>query len=209
VDRTRTLLSERAYAREPNDGLAYFYFSFDDSDTHVFTHYLQTVLAQLCPKYQALPEVVDMYKNNKPWTPSQEELCAVLTSILKNQVSKSSTLEKRALETFTSITLIVDALDEIPPGDLQNEVLGFLDQLASIDLRNVRIIVVSRPETAIMDHLNVQNGWTCREILPDQIEADIQVFAEHEINNHRALRLQPTDVKRRLCERLSRDAQGM
>jgi hypothetical protein len=152
---------------------------------------------------------MDMYKNNEPWAPSQRELCAVLTSVLKNEVSKSSAAEKRALETFTSITLIMDALDEVPPGHLQNEVLEFLDQLALLDLTNVRIVVVSRPETAIMDHLNRKNGWTCREILPGQVETDIRLFAEHEINKHGTLKLQPLEVKSKICDGLSRAAQGM
>jgi hypothetical protein len=166
------MLSERAVSREPNDGIAYFYFSLDDKKTHLPTCLLLTILAQLCPAYQALPEVVEMFKRNNPWTASQDELSRVLCSIMQNHVLQTAETERKAAEIFTSFTLFLDGLDEIPVG-AQTEVLRLLNALACLESVNTRVVVTSRPYFIFPQHLNPVNNWRCHEIPSEQVERDI------------------------------------
>lgn len=202
------MLLDRAVSREPKDGIAYFYFSFDDKNTYLPTCFLHTILAQMCPAYQALPEVVEMFERNNPWAASQEELSQVLGSIIQNHVLRTAETERKAVETFTSLTLFLDGLDEIPVG-AQTEVLRLLKALASLESANTRIVVTSRPEFICQQYLNTANNWRCHEIPSEQVERDIWVFAEHEINCHGGLKLQSEEVKKNICRKLSKGAQGM
>ena len=89
------------------------------------------------------------------------------------------------------------------------EVLCMLNSLASLNVVNVRIVVISRPEVLCQQYLNAANNWCCHEIPPEQVERDIWVFTEHEIDGHRALKQQSDETKQNICRKLSQRANGM
>jgi len=138
----------------------------------------------------------------------QEELSQVLGSIMQNHVFQTAETERKAVEIFTSLTLFLDGLDEIPVG-AQTEVLCILNAVASLESVNTRIVVTSRPEFNCQQYLNTGNNWRCHEIPSEQVEKDTWLFAEHEINCHRGLKLQSEVVKKKICRKLSKGAQGM
>jgi hypothetical protein len=109
--------------------------------------------------------------------------------------------ERKATETFTSFTLFLDGLDEIPVG-ARTEVLCLLNALACLEPVNTRVVVTSRPDFIFQQHLNPVNNWRCHEIPSEEVERDIWVFAEHEINCHRGLKLQ-SEVKKNICRKVS------
>ena len=166
------------------------------------------MLAQLYPVYQVLPEIIDMYDKNYPWAASYEELSRILGSVLQNHVFQAIGPERKASNLYSSFTLFLDGLDEIPV-TAQVDILQTINSLVSLDLANVRVVVSSRPDYTCNQYLNPANNWRCHEIPAEQVERDIRVFAKHEIECHPGLKQLPEDTKENIYKRLSTGAQGM
>jgi hypothetical protein len=127
--------------------IAYFYFDFRDIKKQHWSDLVPSLLTQLSTQSTACSDVLSrLYSNhgNGAQQPNDDALKQCLVEML--------TLRDRH-----PIYLIMDALDECPDTSEvpspRNRILWLLEELAELQVPNLRICVTSRPEFDIRDLL--------------------------------------------------------
>jgi hypothetical protein len=109
-----------------------------------------------------------------------------------------------------TLTVVVDGLDEVPVADsLQDQFLTVLDELANFKTSNIRIIVVSRDQFTIKQHLQPESGWLAVSRTAQAVESDIDLFAQHSISSIKVLQKQSDELKASIRDRLGQGSIGM
>jgi ankyrin repeat domain-containing protein 50 len=123
----------------PRIGIAFFYFSFNDSSKQDISGLLRAVLLQLSNQSNdaqaSLTHLHSSYKNGEPPIP------ALLECV------------RQAIQKFHDVYFIVDALDESPRHGARERVLATLADFRSWSLRGLHILVTSRDEFDIRENL--------------------------------------------------------
>jgi ankyrin repeat domain-containing protein 50 len=123
----------------PRIGIAFFYFSFNDSSKQDVSGFLRAVLLQLANQSNetqvSLAHLHDSYKSGQPPIPA-------LLDCLRQAIPK-----------FQDVYLVVDALDESPRHEARERVLEALAVLRNWSLRGLHILATSRDEIDIRESL--------------------------------------------------------
>ncbi|KAJ4423002.1 hypothetical protein N0V82_002396 [Gnomoniopsis sp. IMI 355080] len=189
---------ETQFGMDLNTAIAYYYFDFQKIDTQTTEALLRSVVANLCRQRPSLPgDIVQWHKVNK--SPSMEDLERVL---------------KTAMEDFSNVFIIVDALDECPISE-RGEVLGVIQRLKDSGPANLHLLLTSRPETDIrfsMEPLckeSERNAWTVDlQLHRHEVDADIATIIDEAFERHPFAVW--SDGNRRKCrELLIQKAHGM
>jgi hypothetical protein len=158
---------------DPRIGIAFFYFTFNDDSKQDVSGMLRALILQLSNQlddgYTDITRLHDRYRDGVPPVP-------VLMESLRRLIQK-----------FQDVYVVVDALDESPRHERRERVLDALADFRNWSLRGLHILVTSRDEIDIREHLNP---------LPDEdvtmknagIDKDIEDFIAGYLHQSRALR---------------------
>ncbi|KAH6676219.1 heterokaryon incompatibility protein-domain-containing protein [Halenospora varia] len=186
---------------------AYFYCLYSKGAQHNVSTVLQTFIAQLCPQNDlpsALQELYDKHNSKfPPGIPSHGELKNTLLAII-GQLGDFTTPQKRERR---NVFLLIDALDELPSGASRDDIIGFLDEIASRRIPHLRILVTGRAESDIREKLS---SWGhALEIDKSKVIEDMRLFVTHEIENDSKLSGKPVSIKNDIIHRLVNEGNGM
>ncbi|KAF7868722.1 uncharacterized protein EAF02_009458 [Botrytis sinoallii] len=190
--------------------VAFYYCSFSDNSTFDVSNFQRSIIAQLCDKYGLLPELKELYEKCKPYPPSTVQLTALILSIISSLQGSSATFtNSEQTEACRSITLVIDGLDEVPPGKQRDDYLRVIEKLSSIQNPNFRIVIVSREEGDLKASFPKNYGWRWLIRGTAHVTLDIKQFVQARISNHRRLNSQSTEIKTLISRRLSQGSEGM
>jgi hypothetical protein len=119
--------------------LAYFFFSFRETEKQKASNLPRSILAQLLGQNDNIPTTIQtFYEEHEHGAPSES---GVLNSI-RDLITKSETY------------IIIDALDECPnTGDERTELCNILTKMHSWSRERLHILVTSRKETDLLESL--------------------------------------------------------
>ena len=178
IMKVESILSPENKKARP-DQLIYFYFSFDDALHQDLEALLKSIITQLCPKDDVLAELRELFQNRYPTKPSSKDLRSTLMSSLNRLYRIPENLWDYTTNTqrVPEIYLVFDGLDEIPYGNLRNDVLELLSEMSSLPIaEHIHILVTSRIEIDISNSLKVSHGWQHYKIQDSQVENDIALY---------------------------------
>jgi ankyrin repeat domain-containing protein 50 len=125
---------------DPRIGIGFFYFTFNDNSKQDVSGMLRALLLQLSNQLDDgqsdLTRLHDKYRDGIPPVP-------VLMESLRRLVQK-----------FQGVYIVVDALDESPRYDKRENVLNALTDFRNWSLNGLHILVTSRDEIDIREHLD-------------------------------------------------------
>jgi hypothetical protein len=126
-----------AYSSDPRTALAYFYFSFSDSQRQNVCGMLASLVKQLCARRPILPQPM---KHLYEYTERGER-------------PDAKTLEKilmSAMSGFSDVYVVIDALDECPVSQGERgRLLATIRRIATAAPDNLHLFCTSRKETDI------------------------------------------------------------
>ncbi|KAH8664515.1 hypothetical protein BX600DRAFT_464581 [Xylariales sp. PMI_506] len=184
------------------DNLAYFYCMRNPAQPEraQCSKILASLVRQLTmpsPDSPVLPAVVDRYEEAIAEFVNFDDLAATI---------ENSEVLLELLAEYPSVTIVIDALDEVDPDDRQElmDVLSFLMQNAP---NLVKIMISSRDNYDIALHLH---GSPNVYIDADDNAADIEKFINAQLTSARLLRGKlPDDLKQEITNTLLTKARGM
>lgn len=214
VDHASRLLSNPADNQGCKHIVTYFYCSFQESATQEAINFLKSVNAQIFVRHADFKQLKDLYERSGQTVPSQTELCAILAAIAKSPDTEEvdqgvHEVERRTNHSSSTITIILDGLDEVPTGRLQNQYFSVFDALAKLEASQLRIIVVSRFQNIIKHRLTGALGWECMSRTSEDVETDIDLFNQEQISEHHVLNALDSRIKTAIRKRLGQDRPGM
>ncbi|CUS15252.1 unnamed protein product, partial [Tuber aestivum] len=178
--------------------LAYFYFTFSDSEKQKLSNMLLSLIGQLPkrPSDQGLPrEIVDLYHSTKAIGKSAE------TGPLKDLLSQ---IIRRFRKTF----IILDALDEVPRSE-REDLLSWLDKLtADHNLESLSILITSRPEADIVRSLAPLIAFSI-SLQSETIDPDIRTYIQNSLDGRDGFRKFTKEIRSEIEETLVSGSQGM
>jgi ankyrin repeat domain-containing protein 50 len=153
----------------PSIGIAFHYFSFSDDSKQDVSGLLRALLLQLSNQVEDgdadLSSLHDTHKDAHAPVP------ALMLTL------------KRVITKFQDVYVVVDALDESPRGEKRDAVLETLSEIRRWSMRGLHILVTSRDEHDIREHLELQ--------LNEEVRMDKSVVDQ--------------DIKDYIIQRLQRD----
>jgi hypothetical protein len=183
--------------------MAYFYFDFRESEKRHRRGLLSSLVFQLSaesdPCYQILSR---LYSDHAGGTqePSKDALSECLVEML-------------SVPGQPAMYIIIDALDECPNisgmPTAREEVLGFLEDLAKLNIPNVHICVSSRAEIDIRNILEPLALLRISLHDEDGQSADISSYISAVVHSDRKMRSWRDEDKRMVIDTLSDKADGM
>ena len=191
-----------------NDGqasIAYFYFDFRDINKQHWRDLVPSLLAQLSTQSNSCRDILSrLYSahGDGAQQPNDDAL-------------KRCLIEMLTVRDRHPIYLIMDALDECPDTSEvpspRNRILQLLEELADLQIPNLRICVTSRPEVDIRDFLepltsrqvSLHNQSGQKQDIADYVRS--VVYSDSELYMRRWRK----DDKEHVIETLSERADGM
>jgi hypothetical protein len=183
--------------------VAYFYFDFRDIDKQKLHDLLPSLLIQLSAQSDPCCDVLSrLYSSHGRGVkkPSDRTMIECLKEIL-------------TLQTHGPTYIIIDALDECPIASSipspREEVLGLVNELASIHLPNLHICVTSRPELdiqAALESLTLHSVSLHEKIGQRQ---DITEYVNSFVHSDRRMGRWRKEDKDLVIKTLSEKADGM
>jgi len=157
---------------DPHIGIAFFYFTFNDKSKQDVSAMLRALLLQLSNQLNDghidLARLRDRYRDGAPPVP---ELIGSLRQLFQR---------------FEDVYIIVDALDESPRNEGREQVLDALADFRNWSLRGLHLLVTSRDEFDIREHLDPSPA---EDVLMKNsgIEMDIEEFITGHLGQSRKL----------------------
>jgi len=156
----------------PRIGIAFFYFSFNDSSKQDVSGLLRAVLLQLSNQSNDteinLTNLYDSYKPGEPPIP------ALLECV------------RQAIQKFQDVYLIVDALDECPRYGARERVLETLIDFRNWSIHGLHILVTSRDEIDIRENL-APSSTEDISMKNTGVDQDIAEFIQGHLERDRAM----------------------
>ncbi len=117
------------------------------------------------------------------------------------------TLGQSSTTSDRNIFILMDALDELPLGKSRDEIIGFLDELASYRISHLHILATGRDESDIRLGLK---SWD-RPLLIDKrkVAEDMRLYVNMEIKTDLGLFGKPVATKDEIVRRLVDEGNGM
>ncbi|CUS10751.1 unnamed protein product, partial [Tuber aestivum] len=178
--------------------LAYFYFTFSDSEKQKLRNMLLSLIGQLSkrPSERGLPaEVVDLYDSSKAIGKPAD------TKSLKDLLS-------RIIKSFRKTFIILDALDEFPK-DTRKSLLSWIGELTvDHNAGSLSILVTSRPEADIVKSLEPLTTFSI-SLQSNTIDPDIRSYIQNSLDGRDGLKEFTKEIKMEIEDTLVARAQGM
>jgi hypothetical protein len=172
IDNTKTHCSTNA---SRNAQVAFYYFSFTDSEKQKPANLLRSIIAQLVRERSQIPEEVQsMYNSYHVGAPPSDVLKSAFRSVLEDST-----------ESF----VLIDALDECPSNDgAREQVCKLLVEICSWSLPGLHILATSRKKPDIQEILSAIISLKTVPIQNAEVNADIQLYVNSEIQKEPKLR---------------------
>lgn len=177
---------------DSHTGVAFFYFTFNDSAKQDVSSMIRPLLLQLSSQLQdGHANLVQLFKSYSFGLPPS----TVLLDSLRNLILK-----------FRHVYILVDALDESPRSGRREAVLDAMETLRNWGLQGLHLLVTSRDEHDIGLYLDVP---TTRQITMQNrdVADDIANFINGRLKDRRFKKLSPWGDKIR--EALTKGAKGV
>ena len=177
----------------PQIGIAYFYFAFNDESKKDDSAMLRTLLMQLSGLLQdGHLDLTLLHASFKPAIPPSR----VLTDYLR-----------RLIEKFHHVYIVLDALDESPRLGARGQVLDTIEKMRKWSLPGLHLFVTSRDEPDIRNSLDLSPGQEVK-MRNAGIDKDIANFVSSRLQEDRRLRKWLT-YSNKIQETFTERAQGV
>jgi len=183
--------------------MAYYYFDFHDAKKQDRYGLLSSLLSQLSAKSDSCYKVLSkLYSDNASSTGKPDN--GTLTECIQDMLSFPGQ---------GPIYIIIDALDECSDTygtpSAQEEVLGLIDELVNLILRNVSLCVASRPEIDIRNVIEPLKPLQISLHDEDGQKNDIIEYIKSVIYSDRKMQNWREEDKQLVIDILSSKADGM
>ena len=178
---------------DDNVGVAFFYFTFNDQSKQDESGMLRALLLQLSHQRRDGPadlaQLHDRYTGGIPPT-------SVLLDYLR-----------RIIERFSSVYIMLDALDENPLNGRRKYVLDALETIRNWGVQSLHLFVTSRNESDIRESLDLTPAQEV-DVHNGEMDKDINDFVSSRLDkDRRLLKLRP--YREEIKESLAARAKGM
>ena len=178
---------------DPNIGIAFFYFSFNDKSKQDESAMLRALLLQLSSQlHDGHTDLTRLYKSYQAGMPPWPVLIDHL---------------RRLIQRFHHAYILLDALDESPRNGPREDVLRALEEMRNRSLQGLHLFVTSRDEPDIRDFLDI----TATQQVKMQnagIDKDIADFISGRFDTDRRLR-KWLRYRKKIEETLAERAKGV
>ncbi|RDL42520.1 Uncharacterized protein BP5553_02499 [Venustampulla echinocandica] len=176
--------------------LAYFYFSFRDTEKQKVDNLLCSILSQLARQEEYIPDaVITLYNSYMQSRPPTDRLLAAI----KNMVDGHRT-----------VFIIIDALDECPNDNGErSDLCDVLRQINEWAASNLHVLVTGRREVDLSEALDPLCSIPPISIQGAAVRSDIQKFICAELANDRKLKMWPAEIQAEIERVLVEGANGM
>jgi len=192
---------EKLYGSDPYTALAYFYFSFSETEKQSTENMLRSLIVQLCGGRPDTPKpLLDLHlyrdKNLQPGLEKLEETLQASTQDFKN------------------VYIVVDALDECPRANGERDkLLKHLENIHKWNLANLHVLYTSRPEPDIEAELAPLFSRPTTSIIDlqkrrEEVNRDIGTYIDQKIASS-DFRTWPPETKKEVKAALTDKADGM
>lgn len=150
----------------PSQSLLYFYFDFGDINKQTLHNMIRSLIHQLYHRLDVTQVQLDSLFSscrNGCEQPKIESLCEIL---------------KHSIEHVDRVWIVLDALDECKTreGNSSEGLLSWIKGLLNSELRNVHLLVTSRPEQDIKAALEVLMHNESISLQSEHLSGDIQAY---------------------------------
>lgn len=160
----------------PRIGIAFFFFTFNDSAKQDVSGMLRTLVLQLSSQLNDSGELLSLHNNYPNDIPPYQALLGCLS---------------RLLRAFDDTYILIDALDESPRDTHRKDMLQTLADLRTQSEPGLHLLVTSRDEPDIREVLIEEIGILPNEIISmknDAVDSDIKAFISGSLKSDRRLR---------------------
>ena len=158
---------------DPRIGIAFFYFTFNDMSKQDVSGMLRALLLQLSNQLDdGHVDLTSLHSRYRDGVPPVPELMGSLRQLVQR---------------FQDVYVIVDALDESPRNEGREQVLDALADFRNWSLRHLHVLVTSRDELDIREHLD-PSPFEDVTMKNSGVEEDIGSFIAGHLAHSRALR---------------------
>lgn len=193
---------ETLYCADPYTAVAYFFFSFSDSEKQNTENMLRSLIVQLCGRRPDTPKpLLDLHRfRDINHQPDLESLEAALGACAQD---------------FNNVYLVVDALDECPfANDEREMLLNVLGRIVGSALSNLHVFCTSRPEPDIKAKLAPLFSRPRTKIIDllkrrEEVDQDIITYIDQKIEQSSKFRSWPLKIKEEVKVTLTEKADGM
>lgn len=183
----------------PGHAVAYYYFSFNDSEKQSAVNFISSMVAQLCSQVADLPE----------------ELKGLYSRC--NDGKRKATMPdlKASLKLFAmmkklrNIFMVIDALDECPKDGDREEILGLIAEMKTWSPSNLHLLITSRQETDIGEKLVTLLTTPAISIQGSQVASDIELYVNDQIATVTKWKKLKEGLRVEIKEALVKGANGM
>ncbi|KAJ2988860.1 hypothetical protein NUW58_g3758 [Xylaria curta] len=157
-------------------GIAFFFFTFNDSAKQSLSGMLRALILQLSGQINNNGGLLSLHESYRSTMPPDQALVGCLRQLLRE---------------FDDVYIIVDALDESPRDRCRKDVLRALVDLRKWSEPSLHLLVTSRDEPDIRDVLLEELGAFPHDIISmknDAVNGDIRSFVSGSLKSDRRLR---------------------
>ncbi|KAG0634235.1 hypothetical protein HOY80DRAFT_1099822 [Tuber brumale] len=189
---------ERLCEASNDHALAYFYFTFSDSEKQKLSNMLLSLIGQLPkrPSDRGLPGgIVDLYNGTKAVgkLASPKALKDLLSQIIKG---------------FKKTFIVLDALDEVPKSERKGLLSWLTELTADPNLESLSILITSRPEADIAKCIR-QLATFAIPLQSKTVDPDIREYIQKSLDGNDGFENFPNEIKSEIEVTLVARSQGM
>ena len=188
---------------------AYFYFSWDNTDSHDLGILLKSILAQLVSDSRFLARLDILKQEGDKRVINRDDTFEALLEVMSSITSESAREDSDGTFKAVPVVLVFDALDEVPFGAQRDAILDFLNDLSIAKLNCLRIIVSSRRDIDIEEHLVISGDWKAQPIDAGHVNHDIGLFVKGQMSSHSRLKMQSHQIQDMISKNIVGMANGM
>ena len=200
-----SIVEKLQHARVQLCTTAYFYFSWDNSDSHDLGILLRCILAQLASDSRFLARLDILKREGEKRVLNRDDMFKALLDMMSSISAGSAPVNLDDTHKAVPIVLVFDALDEVPFGAQRDAILDFLNDLSIARIDCLRIIATSRRDIDIEERLVTSGSWKAQGIQARHVNHDIGLFVRGQMSRHSRLKLQSHKIK----DMISKDIVGM
>ncbi|PQE21865.1 ankyrin repeat protein [Rutstroemia sp. NJR-2017a BVV2] len=179
--------------------VAFYYFSFSDSQKQTTTNFLRSILAQMIKQSnKAFHTAAPLYDDTDDPEPQLDALKVMLRAMIA---------------AHGCVFIVADALDECPgvtaAEDERQLVSETLEEIISWQLDSLHLMITSRKIADLESMIDVIPGVVTVLIQNDRVDADTRLYVASELQKDKKLRSWPPGIRTEIETTLAEGAKGM
>ncbi|GAP83716.1 putative ankyrin repeat protein [Rosellinia necatrix] len=157
---------------DPQTGVAFFFFTFNDESKQDASAMLRALILQLSVQQRSPDHLSGLHASYRYASPPDESLLGCLHQIIRG---------------FRNVYILIDALDESPRNKHRETTLQTLTDMRSWGELRMHLLVTSRDEVDIRDELQAMAAEVI-EMGNDAVDRDIASFVSQNLRENKQLR---------------------